>query len=242
MPHKHTSHLAFLLPLLRWWRCPKPRRVHWGNLRRLEPVSRVFGLDRGQAIDRYYIEAFLATHQQDIKGRVLEIGDPTYTQQFGADRVTQSDVLHAVTGNPVATLIGDLATGAGIPAAAFDCLILTQTYTHIYDVQSAISHSHAALKPGGVLLATVPGISQISRYDMDRWGDFWRFTDASVKRLFGAVFGVENVTVQTHGNVMVACDFLQGLAAQELERWELEAHDPDYPLIITIRAVKEGGG
>jgi hypothetical protein len=32
------------------------------------------------------------------------------------------------------------------------------------------------LKPGGVLLATVSGISQISRYDMYRWGDYWRFT------------------------------------------------------------------
>ena len=32
-------------------------------------------------------------------------------------------------------------------------------------------------EPGGSLLLTVPGISQIARYD-DHWGDYWRFTSA----------------------------------------------------------------
>ena len=207
-------------------------------MRRLEPISRVFGLDRGQAIDRYYIEEFLAQHRHDIQGTVLEIGDPGYTRRFGADRVMRSEVLHAAPGNPEATLIGNLETGEGIPTGSFDCMILTQTYPFIYNFQAAIAHSQAALKPGGVLLATIPGISQISRYDMDRWGDYWRFTDASAKRLFGTVFGEENVVVQTHGNVLVACAFLHGLAAHELNRRELDAMDPDYPLIITIRAIK----
>lgn len=231
---------AFARSILRRWHRFRLRRVRWGSLRRTEPISRVFGLDRGQAIDRYYIEAFLARHRQDIKGRVLEIGDPDYTRRFGADRVARSEVLHAIPGNPAATLIGDLATGEGIPAGAFDCLILTQTYPFIFDVQAAIAHSQAALKPGGVLLATLPGVSQISRYDMDRWGDFWRFTDASARRLFGAVFGVENVRVETYGNVLTACAFLQGLAAHELKREELDYQDPDYQLIITVRAVKAG--
>lgn len=226
--------------ILRWWRRPSPRWVRWGNLRRTAPVSRVFGLDRGQAIDRYYIEAFLEARRQDIQGRVLEIGDPGYTTRFGGGRVTHSDILHAVPGNPDATLVGDLATGAGIQASVFDCLILTQTLPFIFDVQAAIRHSHAALKEGGVLLATLPGITQISRYDMDRWGDYWRFTDASARRLFSEVFGPENVKIETHGNVLVACAFLQGLAAHELKPRELSQLDPDYPLLITIRAVKRG--
>lgn len=214
--------------------------MRWGSFRRLTPVSRVFGLDRGNPIDRYYIESFLGRCRQDISGCVLEIGDAAYTRAYSDGRVTHSDVLHAVPGNPEATLIGDLATGEGIPTAAFDCMLLTQTFPFIYDVKSAISVSLSALKSGGILLATVPGISQISRYDMDRWGDYWRFTDASVRRLFGDVFGPDNVTVEAHGNVLVACAFLQGLAVHELKRDELDYHDPDYPLIITVRAVKQG--
>ncbi|NEO38549.1 MAG: class I SAM-dependent methyltransferase [Moorea sp. SIOASIH] len=189
-------------------------------------------------MDRYYIEAFLQTHAEDILGSVLEIGEAVYTRQFGCDRVTQIHVLHAQAGNPQATVVGDLATGQGLPTEAFDCMILTQTLLVIYDVHSAIANCYAALKPGGVLLATFPGISQISRYDMDRWGDYWRFTDASARRLFGDVFGHDQVRVNTYGNVLSACAFLQGLATQELKAQELDYHDPDYQLLITVRAVK----
>lgn len=222
------------------WRRFKSRRVGWGTLRQLAPISPVFGFDRGQPIDRYYIERFLEQHSADIRGRVLEIGDPGYTQKYGKADGIRSDVLHAAPGNPTATLVGDLATGEGIPSGAFDCIILTQTLLFIYDVASAVANAYRALKPAGVLLATFPGISQISRYDMDRWGDYWRFTNLSAERLFGDVFGSENVTVETHGNVLAACAFLHGLAAHELKREELEYRDPDYQLLITVRAVKSG--
>jgi SAM-dependent methyltransferase len=227
---------AVYRPVLNWWRRPRP--VRWGTLRRLTPVSRVFGFDRGLCIDRYYIENFLAHHTDDIQGQVLEIGDDAYTRRFGGERVTRSDVLHVAKGNPKATIVADLTCADHIPTDTFDCIIFTQTLLCIYDVRTALWHLHRILKPGGVMLATFPGISQISRYDMDRWGDYWRFTDASARRLFGDVFGPENVTIETYGNVLVACAFLHGLAAHELKQKELDYHDPDYQVIITVRAVK----
>jgi hypothetical protein len=216
----------------------RPRLVRWGRLRRTSPVSREFGFDRGLPIDRYYIERFLQDRSADIHGRVLEIGAPEYTTRFGGDRVAQSDVLHAVTGNPAATLVGDLATGEGIPSGAFDCLVLTQTLQFVYDVEAAVANTFVALRTGGVLLATLPGISQISRYDMDRWGEFWRFTDMSARRLFGDVFGPGNVDVTSYGNVLAASAFLHGLATHELKPKELDWQDPDYQVIIALRAVK----
>jgi hypothetical protein len=44
--------------------------------------------------------------------------------------------------------------------------------------------------------------------------------------------------VKSHGNVLVASALLQGLAAEELRRQELDYRDPDYELLITLRAVK----
>lgn len=233
---KWVAPLTVHRAILAWRRWSQP--VCWSNLRRFQPISQVFGFDRGQCIDRYYIETFLARHANDIRGHVLEVGDNVYTCKFGGERVIRSDVLHATPGNSQATIIADLTCADYLPSETFDCIILTQTLQFIYDVRAAIRTLHRILKPEGVLLATFPGISQVSRYDMDRWGDYWRFTTLSARRLFEEVFLMGCVEVSTHGNVLVAIAFLHGLAAKELEPEELEYRDPDYEVLITVRAVK----
>jgi hypothetical protein len=210
--------------------------------RSLTPVSRSFGFDRGQPIDRFYIETFLASQSGSVFGRVLEVGDSSYTRMFGGNRVTCADVLHASACSREATFVGDLAKGDAIPQEAFNCIICTQTFPCIYEVAAAVQTTCVALIPGGVLLATLPGIAQISRYDMDRWGDYWRFTDASARRLFGDVFGNANVEVGTYGNVLSSCAFLNGMAAEELTQEELDYRDSDYQVLITVKAVKRNGG
>lgn len=226
-----------------WWRGqeyePAPGAVRFGDLRRVTPICRDFGHARGAAVDRYYVEKFLNAHQADIRGRVLEIGAPTYTRRFGGDRVTQSDVLHAVAGNPVATIVGDLQTGENVPVGVYDCMILTQALNIIFDFRGVLRHSARALKPGGVLLMTAPGITQVSMYDVERgWGDHWRFTYLAVKRLLGEVFPEANVTTQQYGNVLAATAFLHGLAGSELTMEEKDFCDPEFTMIIGGRAVK----
>lgn len=213
-------------------------QIDLGELDHLHPVSTLFGYDRGQPVDRHYIENFLLQHKNDIHGRVLEIGDNTYTKKFGGTSVKQSDILHAAKGNPSATIVADIARADNIPSSSFDCIILTQTLQFVYDLPSAVNHLHRILKPGGVLLLTVPGISQISRYDMDRWGEFWRFTTQSAQRLFEKEFSTENVEVEAYGNVLIAIALLHGLAAEELKPEHFEYQDPDYQVLITVRAVK----
>jgi len=97
---------------------------------------------------------------------------------------------------------------------------------------------HRCLRPGGVVLATGTGISQISRYDMDRWGDYWRFTSLSARRMFEEVFADGAVTVKSYGNVLAATALLQGISANELKPAELDVQDPDYEVVITIEAIK----
>jgi glycosyltransferase involved in cell wall biosynthesis len=211
--------------------------VRFGSLRRLVPISQEFGYDRGQPIDRYYIENFLAYRARDIHGRVLEIGDNSYTLEFGRAQVTHSDVLHSEAGNPQATIVGDLTNADHLQSEAFDCVILTQTLHLIYDVQAALQTVYRILKPGGVLLATVPGISQIG---YDRWGAtwYWSFTPLSATRAISQVFPPGNSVVESHGNVLTSSAFLYGLAAKELRPSELGYNDPYYPMLITIRATK----
>jgi len=218
---------------------PPVGMVNFGDLRRVTPISARWGFERGRPVDRYYIERFLSERSQDVRGRVLEIAENSYTLRYGGDRVTQSEVLHAEEGNPNATIVGDLSSGENIPSDAFDCIILTQTLLVIYDVRAVIRTLYRILKPGGVVLVTVPGVAhKITRFDMDRWGDYWRFTSLSIRMLFEEVFPAENVTVKTSGNVLTATAFLYGLAAEELTEEEFSYHDPDFELSIAVRAVK----
>lgn len=216
------------------------RPVDMGDLRRVEPISRSFGYDRGRPIDRFYIEAFLGRHAGDIGGRLLEVGDDRYTRQFGGGRVAAADILDLQTDNPRATIYGDLTAPGTLPPGRYDCVIVTQVLQFIYDLPAAVAELRRALRPGGVLLATMPAVSQVCRFDMDRWGDYWRFTSASARRLLGDAFGLGAVSVETYGNVLAASAFLYGLAAEELTADELAAHDPDYELLVAARAVRRG--
>lgn len=214
----------------------KASKPSWTDLRRTQPISRKFGFERGTPIDRYYIEKFLQENRQFIKGDVMEIAEDTYTKKWGND-VEQSFIFHVSKLKGV-THVGDLTNKDTLPKNIADCFICTQTFNFIYRVQNAIEGALHILKSGGVLLATFPGISQISRYDMDRWGDYWRFTPLSAKYLFQEVFGRENVHVYSYGNVLSAISFLEGITYEELTQEELDVVDEDYPVIVAVRAVK----
>lgn len=209
--------------------------VDFGDLDRVSPISAEFGFDRGTPIDRYYIEGFLQRHASDIKGRCLEIGDDAYCRRFGGGRITRQDVLHVSPDAPAATIVGDLATPGILPPGAFDCLVITQTLHLVYDMRAAVAEMHSALRPDGVLLLTVPGISQIDRGD---WGHtwFWSLTRNSVTRLFADVFGAENVGIEQFGNVFAATAFLQGIAVEEVEPSKLDVLDASYPVTLAVRA------
>jgi len=214
--------------------------VRFGSLRRVLPISREFGYFRGLPIDRYYIEGFIVANAPDIMGRVLEIGDDIYTQRFGDDRVTKSDVLDLMEGNEKATIVGDLASADHILSDSFDCIILVQTLQYIFDLRAALKTLFRILKPGGVALVTVPGISKTSPYHGEGWPYYWHwsFSSISVQRLFEEIFLAKNVRVYSYGNVLTAMAFLQGLATEELRQKEMDHYDPAYPVTITIRAVK----
>ena len=105
-------------------------------------------------------------------------------------------------------------------------------------MSDAASNVRQLLKPGGVLLPTVPVISQISAHDRDRWGEYWRFTPQSVDRLLQQAFGAGAMAVAGHGNVLAATAFLQGLACEDLSPAELDHNDDRYPPVVTARACR----
>lgn len=204
----------------------------------LQPLNRTFGISRGTPIDRYYIESWLEVNKDLIAGSVLEIAENTYTTRYGGEKVTNSYMLH-VERDGYPFIKGNLETGEGIQENIVDCIVLTQTLGFIYDYRAVLENLYKILKSGGVVLLTTGGISQISRYDMDKWGHYWMFTSAAIKKMIeNSSFG-SNYTVETFGNVKAACSLLYGVSAEELSKNDLDYIDEDYEMIHCIRLYKK---
>ncbi len=203
----------------------------------LKPASRRFGLERGTAIDRFYIERFLARNKEKIKGTVMEIAEDRYMRMF-RENIKESVILH-VNGWGEGVIKGDLATGEGIVENSVDCMICTQTLPFIYDIHHVVKNIYKLLKPKGTLLLTASAISQISLYDYNNWGDYWRFTGQSMKALLMETFSENQVDICTYGNMKTAIIFLYGMCLEEIAREDLEYQDEQFPMIVAAVARKE---
>ena len=201
-----------------------------------QPLSRSFGREYGEPIDRVYIERFLKDNSHYIKGVIAEIGEDIYTKKY-SENMTKSIIFHLSGRN--GAVIGNLETGEGIENDMIDCLICTQTIQMIYDQQAVANNVYRILKPGGVALITAHGISQISQGDDTQWGEHWRFTNSSLRRIYGATFGNDNVEIVTYGNVKTATCFLYGLVQEDMKPKDYEYNDPQYPVIVGTICIKQ---
>jgi peptidoglycan/xylan/chitin deacetylase (PgdA/CDA1 family)/SAM-dependent methyltransferase len=213
--------------------------VEWGDLRRTTPIDPEWGYGRGEPIDRHYIEDFLRQNADAIQGHVLEVQDDTYARRFGGGRLKRVDVVDIRPENPRSTMVADLRRAEALPAASYDCIILTQTLHVIDDAAAVLRECYRLLRPGGVLLLTLPCLGRVClEYGPD--GDFWRVTEAGASRLVGSVFPPTAVQTRTYGNVLAATAFLYGLASHEVSAAELDVADPHNPVLVGVRAARPG--
>jgi hypothetical protein len=211
-------------------------RLEFEDAIAVSPVSDVFGIDRGTPLDRIFINRFLHNHREIIRGNCLEVEEPAYTRKFGQP----GHIAHALKFVPTpgviteSEVVADLTRPETVPEARFDTFICTQTLNFIFDLEQVIVSIHKLLKPGGYALITVAGISQISRYDYDRWGDYWRFTDHSLRKILARKFSNENCKVATYGNVATSCLFLQGLCYEDIpDKKVMDVVDRNYQMVVS---------
>lgn len=205
--------------------------IDFGELRKVSPVSASWGEKRGTPIDGYYIDKFLKANSKHISGMVLESGSDLYAYRYGKENVIKGDVfkISVESGSAGAVLPPD------IPQDGCNCIIITRTLEFIYDPSRAIETLHGVLKPGGVILAAIPGMRPPSSGEYD-W--YWNFASSSARMLFERHFPPRNINVECFGNPLAAVSLLHGLAAEDLKREELDYSDERYEIIIGIRAMK----
>jgi SAM-dependent methyltransferase len=197
------------------------------------PMSQLWATDRGLAVHRYYLAGFLEEFSADMMGRCMEFQEGAYCERYGGSRVSWLEVLHLDDTNSRATIVADITKPTGIPADHFDCIVCTHVLHLIRDLDAAVAELGRILKPGGVLLVAVPGISMAGQ----GCGELWRFTSEGLAALLLPVFGPD-VTIRAYGNSLTAAAELRGLVAHELSRRELDRHDPRFAVEVCARAIK----
>lgn len=213
------------------------RTVRWGTLRRLHPFSQHYGWERGEPIDRRYIDAFVSSQGETIRGDVLEVREPHYATRNGQG-VTRVHVVDIDRENRQATLIADLTVEGSLPAASYDCAIVTQTLQFLGDIEATLANLRQALRQDGTLLVTVPCISKVDHESP--MSDYWRWTPAGLRLLLERNFPGDRVHVEGYGNLLVGVAFLMGLAQDELLDGELAYQDSTFPLVACGRVDKRG--
>jgi len=206
-------------------------KVFYFLLNKNKPISKVYGLDRGKAIDRFYIEKFLEENKKYIKGNCLELLNNDYTIRYGGKNVIKSDILDIEKNNKRANIIGDLRNLKDIiPDDSYDCIILTQVLQFIDDYDSALLECKRILKKDGSLLITAPAMSRIDCV-AGIGGDFWRFTEASFDYILKDKFN--NIKVLPYGNVKTGMGFWIGLSQQDVNKNSYHFNDKNFPILIT---------
>ncbi|MGD9703654.1 MAG: methyltransferase domain-containing protein [Acidimicrobiia bacterium] len=206
--------------------------VAWGSLRRLEPYSDSYGFERGTAIDRYYIERFLAARTHLFRGRGLEVDNPSYLNEFGGERMTSTEVVDINPQNPQATLVADLTDVGSLPAESYDIIVLTQVLHYVPQPERIVQNVVQAVAPGGWILATAPCAGRT--LTPAEGIDHWRATPASMEALFAENAPTYERHHEVFGNLLSGVASLYGLAAGELTPEELDPKDPRFPLIAAV--------
>ncbi len=207
-----------------------------GGAGRATPIARDWGFSRGTPVDRYYINAFLEMCAADVRGVVLDVQEPDNARRIGGGSITRLDVIDVDGRNGNATVIADLRCAPNVASESYDCIVLTQTLHLIDDMAAVLAECARLLRPGGVVLATLPCASRIAN-DYGPAHDHWRVTAPGARRLFAEQFG-SNVRVESWGNVATTAAFLYGLAVHEVSQATLDFADPHYPTLVTVRAQK----
>jgi len=181
---------------------------------------------------RFYIDDFLNIYKNYVKGYCVEFSPPVYKDKFIRNpNITKYDIWNIVLSENV-TVVADLQNALNIENNTFDTIICTHVLSAIKDVWKAVSEIQRILKPGGLILCTVPSVLQ--KYAPDP-KDFWRFTPDSVKELFAQF---SNIKIHSYGNAATVAGSPFYLMIYHFPEGFMLKHDENCPSIIAIAAWK----
>tara|TARA_X000001036_G_C20675556_1_gene804001 strand:+ start:1574 stop:2278 length:705 start_codon:yes stop_codon:yes gene_type:complete len=202
-------------------------------------ISNDYGESRGTPINRFYAQHFFSNLGKINFGNCLEFGDTRYIDQFGNNVKKKVIFNYSKIFQKQKNIInGNLTERDQLPEEEFDLIVCAFVLNFIFDTKLAIDNLFYMLKPNGRCIVILDGpLSQISNYDMKRWGDFWRFTDKSAKLAFkNGKFKIEKENI--YGNPYSSTAQLNGYCINEVDTNKLFPNHEDYQLLLTYSLIK----
>jgi SAM-dependent methyltransferase len=181
-----------------------------------------YGGTRGSSIGRSYIDEYIAKFAApEIEGglRILEVGDNKYSSNYFLD--SESYILEFIPNSPLVVdsidqkIRGDLTIASSLENY-FDIIVSTCTLAFTKNPFAAVKSYERILKPGGTLIGVEPFLMQISEWDYEEYGEYFRFTDLGLRELIYSSFkGSPIMGVSPLGNRKTTLAQLHGLVLED---------------------------
>ena len=148
----------------------------------------------------------LARHAGQVRGRLLDVGCgwKPYAPLF-AGRVTHYVGVELPTSRSASGVVDVYASGLALPFRweTFDAVLCTEVLEHVPEPERLLNEAARVLRPGGVLLLTVPWLWAVHEAPHD----YYRYTEFGLRHL-----------LEVTGFVDVRVDRTTGLAASAAQR------------------------
>ncbi len=210
-----------------------PRKKALDNLDQI--LDSNFGVSRGTPLDRKLISDYLWTATRDIDSMnltVLEFGDRIISENMLKKSISwiflYSQKFEIDTKNKI--IYGDLTNFDESYSAiygTFDIILSTQLMAFTDDPFAVVKNLNKMMKKDGVLVGTEPFLSPVSRYDNEKWGDYFRFTLKGMKKLLdSAKFTISEITPL--GNFSWSLALSKGLVQEDNLKLPISIDDGRY--------------
>ena len=202
------------------------------TLRSIKKHSEKFGFDRGTPIDRYYIDHFLKNlNLENNFNRSLEFGEILYSDSFKVkEKYFLSHPEYETRDIASNQILFDLNSEHSYEGTKFDLILSTNVINFTKNPFVSIKHHIDMLNSRGTLVLTVSASMPISKFDAERWGDYWRFTPDGLNQLLRTLNCEYHI--KSFGSFVTSIAFLCGLSAEEIDATDLNKNDDSYPIVV----------
>lgn len=203
--------------------------IDFGDFKRAEPFCPQFGNLRGTAIDRYYLNKFVAEIRSEVKGVTLEIGGSKSNRElYKFTNTTSYLTMDLMEGEDI---VGDAHNPNAVDEASLDSIVLFNVLEHCERPWVVVDNLYRWLKPHGQVFCLVPNAQRLHRTPMD----YWRIFPDALDSIF-ARFPQRKLYI--YGNPLTTLAAYYGIASDELSAEDLDYYHENYPVANCIHAQK----